>query len=346
MDNPYSLTFGKIPYELISRTNEISEMVDNFNSETPNTSVYIITGVRGSGKTVTMSAIIEELKKDKKWIIITLNANRDLLQSFAASLYEEQMMKPLFIEAGIGINTPLGISVTNNGPAADVEVQIKKMLSVVKKHKKRVMIAIDEATNNSNFKIFASSYQMMLIENLPVYFIMTGLYKNINSLQNEKNLTFLYRAPKYELKPLSIIAMSNNYKKNIDGITKEEADKMAALTKGYSYAFQTLGYLKCKYGSPLEEILPEFDEMMERYCYEKIWSELTEREKEIMRVIIQSKTGRMKAKDIKKMTGLTDQSYPTYRKSLSMNGIIDTRDYGYCEVALPRFKEIIARIDV
>ena len=344
-NNPYSLTFGKIPYELISRSNEIGEMIDNFNSETPNTSVYIITGVRGSGKTVTMSAIIEKLKKDKKWIVISLNANRDILQSFASSLYEETMMKPLFVEAGIGINTPIGVSFSSNGPVPDVEVQIKKMLNVAKKHKKRVMIAIDEATNDMNFKVFASSYQMMLIEGLPVYLIMTGLYKNINSLQNEKNLTFLYRAPKYELKPLSIIAMSNNYKKNID-ITEEEAVQMARLTKGYSYAFQVLGFLKCKTGKPIDEIIPEYDEMLERYCYEKIWSELTEREKEIMRVLVMSKDGRMKAKDIKKKTGLTDQSYPTYRKSLSMSGVIDTSDYGYCEIALPRFREIIKRTEL
>ena len=344
MDNPYSLTFGKIPYELVSRKIDIGEMVDNYNSDTPNTSVYIITGVRGSGKTVTMSAVIEELKKDKKWIVVVLNANRDLLQSLAASLYEEPIMKPLFMEAGISLNTPVGISIEKNGPEPDIEVQIKKMLAVAKKHKKRIIIAIDEATNDMNFKVFASSYQMMLIEGFPVYLIMTGLYKNINSLQNEKNLTFLYRAPKYELKPLSVLAMSNNYQKNID-ISAEEADEMARLTKGYSYAFQVLGYLRCKYCRPLEEIIPEFDEMLERYCYEKIWSELTEREKEIMRLLVNSETGRLRAREIKEHTGLTDQSYPVYRKSLSMNGIIIAKDYGYIEIALPRFKEIISRTE-
>lgn len=30
MSNPYSLTFGKIPYELVSRDAEILEMIDNF----------------------------------------------------------------------------------------------------------------------------------------------------------------------------------------------------------------------------------------------------------------------------------------------------------------------------
>lgn len=342
-NNPYSLTFGKEPYKIISRSHEIDRMTEMFCSETPNTSVYIITGVRGSGKTVTMAVIADKLRSRKGWIVITLNPNRDLLAALAANLFEHPMLRSEFLKAEISFSFGVGGTVKEDGPTLDVEVQLKKMFQLIRKKGLRVMIAIDEVTNNKNFRIFASVYQMFLIEKYPVYLIMTGLYKNIHSLQNEDNLTFLYRAPKYELTPLSVLAMANNYLETME-ISTEEADEMARLTKGYSYAFQVMGYLKFEnIEKSVADLLPEFDETMEEYSYEKIWSELTAREKEIVGVLVSSETGRMRVKDIKAGTGTNDQTFPTYRRRLSGSGVISVSDYGYCELALPRFKEIVSR---
>ncbi|MBR3317729.1 MAG: hypothetical protein IKG21_07965 [Atopobiaceae bacterium] len=34
-------------------------------------------------------------------------------------------------------------------------------------------------------RVFAASFQVFLRQNLPVFLLMTGLYENINELQNE-----------------------------------------------------------------------------------------------------------------------------------------------------------------
>lgn len=70
---------------------------------------------------------------------------------------------------------------------------------------------------------------------------MTGLYKNISALQNEKSLTFLYRAPKVHLGPLNIGTISEDYQ-SVLGLDDEKGLALAKLTKGYSFAFQVLGY--------------------------------------------------------------------------------------------------------
>jgi len=44
---------------------------------------------------------------------------------------------------------------------------------------------------------------------------MTGLFENIDALQNEKNLTFLYRAPKVKLQPLDKGAVKQKYQENL-----------------------------------------------------------------------------------------------------------------------------------
>ena len=338
-ENPFSLNFGIKPHRIISRRMQIEEIINTFNSSTPGSYIYIITGVRGAGKTVTMASVINELQLKKDWIVITLNPNRDLLSAMAAGLFGEPLLKPVFLKADIAFSLGVDISLSTEGPM-DLEIQIKRMLDIIKKSGKRVLIAIDEAVNNKNFRIFSSAYQMFLYEGYPLFCIMTGLYDNIRSLQDEKNLTFLYRAPKFELKPLSVISMSNDYREVFD-ISEEEALEMARFTKGYSYAFQVLGYLRYKRNKPITMLIPEFDEIMEEYSYEKIWSELSKRDKDVVKLL--AKNGKMKVQGIIKELGMTSGSFSTYRRRLGKGGIISVEEYGYCELCLPRFGDIVDR---
>ena len=64
--NPYNLTFGKEPVNAISRDKQINEIVDGFTADNPEFQVCMITGVRGSGKTVMMTEVSNELKKSFK----------------------------------------------------------------------------------------------------------------------------------------------------------------------------------------------------------------------------------------------------------------------------------------
>ena len=75
----------------------------------------------------------------------------------------------------------------------------------------RVLIAIDEVTSTPGMREFVHSFQMFVRQDLPVFLILTGLFQNIDLLQNKKGLTFLYRAPKITLSPLSIRAISRQY---------------------------------------------------------------------------------------------------------------------------------------
>ena len=51
-ENPFSLMYGKTPYSLIERRKQVDEIVETFNSNYPSTYSYLISGIRGSGKTV------------------------------------------------------------------------------------------------------------------------------------------------------------------------------------------------------------------------------------------------------------------------------------------------------
>ena len=110
---------------------------------------------------------------------------------------------------------------------------------------------------------------------------MSGLYENIENLQNEKTLTFLYRSLKIILEPLNSLLMSESYRKNLK-ISKKDANEMALFTKGYAFAFQVLGYLCFKSKNKLKDIQLEFDAYMGQYTYDKIWNECSKKDKYIL----------------------------------------------------------------
>ena len=58
-ENPFTLTFGQKPTEFISRTEQTGKIIQTFDMELPSSKVYMIAGVRGSGKTVSLTEIAD-----------------------------------------------------------------------------------------------------------------------------------------------------------------------------------------------------------------------------------------------------------------------------------------------
>lgn len=337
--NPYTLSFGKKPPQIVSRYSEIENVTDTFTSEPPPNQVFLITGVRGSGKTVLMTEIANQIKNMEGWIVINLSPEFDLLESFAAELGEKKDLKKLFKIEGLSVSLAgIKIDVANTAPVTDPKVALSKMLKILKKKNKKVLITIDEVSNNDSLKKFASVFQIFLREELPVYLLMTGLYDNIRSIQDEKSLTFLYRAPRIEMTPLSIRSIAYSYRDTFS-IEISDAMEMANLTKGYPYAFQLLGYLTWKSGGDYNSVTNEFRGYLEDYVYEKVYSEMSSRDRKIALGIAKSETGSVE--EIKKTLKIDQNEWNPYRKRLLDKGIINVPERGKVAFTLPFFGEFL-----
>lgn len=288
-----------------------------------------------------MTNIADILSKRDDWIVVELNATRDLLQSLASRLYAVPRLHDCFLKAKLDFSAfGLGVSIENAAPVTDVEDMVAKMLDQLQKLGKRLLITIDEVVYSEQMKVFASAFQIFMRQEYPIFILMAGLYENIYELQNNKSLTFLYRAPKIILEPLNLTAVRQHYK-NIFALEEEKAERMAALTRGYPFAFQVLGYLYWEHRDTmtLNEILPEYDQYLEEYVYSKIWLEMSEKDKEILQVLAVS--GEIKVKNLREKLRLASEQFSVYRERLKRKGVIDTRQYGMVSMALPRFEEFI-----
>ena len=339
--NPFSLTFGKEPSQAISRDKQINEIVEGFVSDNPEFQVCMITGVQGSGKTVMMTEISAEIRKNKDWIVTELSPERDILLALAAELSNRKELMQLFRDAKINLSfLGFGLEIDSEPPITDVVVALDRMLHQLNKKNKKLLITIDEAVANKHMKEFASQFQIYMRRNHPVFLLMTGLYENIYELQNVNTLTFLYRAPKFEMKPLNYLLVARQYQ-TVFGIEPREAQEMAEFVKGYPYGYQVMGYLCYKRQTSYRHVIDEFDAYLTEYVYEKIWSELSETDRKVMQGMAETSGG--KVEDIRHTIGMASENFSVYRSRLLKKGLISAERYGHLCFTLPRFAEFVLR---
>ena len=339
MQNPFTLTFGRSPLESVDRPVQINEIIENFTADTINQQMFIITGVRGSGKTVMMTEISHRLRENDDWVVIELNPATELLPAMLSKLNSDNICAGLIKSAKLDLSFfGFGVSIEGTQPITDAETAIIKILERLKKGGKRLLITIDEMTNSEYMKVFAGAFQIFVRQELPVFLLGTGLYENIEELQNEKSLTFLYRAPKIQLKPLNNAAIINKYK-TIFNISPEKAAQMAGLTKGYPFAFQVLGYLTWNNGGDYNGILGEYEQYLSEFVYDKVWSELSQKDRMVAKGIADVQSG--KIKEIRDAIGMETNEFNPYRKRLIRKGIVSGEKRGYVYFTLPLFEEYV-----
>ena len=342
--NPFTIIFGMEPQSMIPRQEEYASVINVFESENPLTYGYVITGVRGCGKTVLMSTIQNYFEENEDWCVLRLNPDLDLYTSAISQLGEyihlkgEELTEWNVSLAGFGA----GIAKRS---FADEETLFRKMVRQAKRAGKKILIAIDEASNTENIKTFAHSYQAFLGEKLPVYLLMTALPENFSALSNSKNGTFLRRLPKIRLGRLSDILVEQKYRE-IFKLSIEEASELSKTVRGYPYAFQLLGALLWDSGKKHIDldILEHLDTMLYDGSYMAIWDHLTEKEKKIMCAIAHSQDG--KVIDIRKKLDMESNQFSPYRENLKEYGLIDTKSYGEVHFCLPRFREFVYHVEL
>ena len=340
MHNPFSLVFGQPPLEFIERTAQAERIISEFTREMPANSVNLVTGIRGSGKTVFITQIAERLGSQDEWVIINLNPQRDMLTALAAKLNSDRYLNRIFREAEINLQAfGIGIGIKGVPPIDDIEEALVRMLKKIGDQKKRVLITVDEASNSKEMRIFASAYQIFLREHLPVYLIMTGLYKNIDALRNAEGMTFLERAPRTVLTALNLDAAAEKYK-NILSIRQDEAIRLSHLTEGYAFAFQVIGYFFWENKDDREKAVKDARDYLYEFAYWKIWSELSKKDRSVLVGMAKVPTGEVFR--IREVHSMTSNQFNPYRERLIRAGVVDSPDTGILRFSLPFFGEFAA----
>ena len=230
--NPYALSFGRIPTRYISRDLLIEEIVSTFNSDVVEEQAFKLTGIRGTGKTVTLTAIEKEFAQYGEWIVVDLKSGSDITADLVANLYTNVPIVTNFVDANLNLSAfGIGLNLSKKSPAASLDVALEELLSVIDRKKRRVLITIDEVRKTDALVDFIQEYQILIRKDLPVYLLVAGLYEDIENIENTEGLTFFLRASKYEMTPLNIGIIKEDYKSTL-GLSEKTAHELATMTKG------------------------------------------------------------------------------------------------------------------
>ncbi len=342
--NPYTISFGKIPSRYLSRTSIIDSIIENFESDVPDEQVYKITGIRGTGKTVTLTAIERYFYEKKDWIVVDLTPDRDMITKLVAELYSRVKSVTEYVDANLNLTAfGIGVNLSKKSPVASIDYALEVLLKEMKKRKIRLLVAIDEAHKTDGMVNFIQEYQILIRKELPIFMIAAGLYEDIESLENTDGLTFFLRATSYEMTPLNITYIRDDYMKTLK-ISFEEAEKAAFVTKGYAYAYQALGkYLWDADGHMLnEEVLRYLDDILCDKVYQKIWSKLAPKDRWFLQFIV--KKDSMSASELLEISKASHSEWSEPRNRLKDKGIIDVKTRGVITLRLPRFREFVENV--
>lgn len=341
MRNPYVISFGRIPTQYISRRVLISDIIDALESDIIEEQAYKLTGVRGTGKTVTLTEIEKKIRENDNWIVVGVKSNGNIIEDIIANLYSSVPFLTSFVDANLNLTKfGIGLNLSNKSPVASLDYALKTILREVDRKGMRVLITIDEARKTKHMVDFIQEFQILIREELPVFLIAAGLYEDVESIENAEGLTFFLRAAKYEMTPLNHTFIRNDYEKTLN-VSREVAEKMATITKGYAFAYQALGKYMWDLNAQdiTEEVLALLDEALAEKVYRKIWSELAPRDKWFLEYIV--KKDKMSATELLEMTNKKHNEWSEPRKRLTEKGVIDTKIRGQIIVCLPRLKEFV-----
>lgn len=353
VNNPYTLQFSYIPPQFIERSTITNEIIENFVRDVPTYRGIFITGVRGSGKTVMLGDIRNKISAMDGWIGVDINPETDLLDSLARALYIIPDIRALFVKAKLDVSVlGMGLHIENAELiATNAEDALKMMLQILKREKRKVLVTIDEIVYSKDVAKFSHALSSYASADYDIFVLMTGLIDNIKAIKNNKSLTFLYRAKVKELETLNVTAICRDYEETLH-LTREKAEKLAFETKGYSLAFQALGF---HYWNALcerkeseiddEKVFRDLDITLSEFAYDKICDELSANDLKVLGAMadIMSKTGEtiIKVDAIRNAIGMTSDTFTTYRKRLVEGGLLDGKNYGHLRILLPRFDKYL-----
>ncbi len=353
--DPFTRTPG-LAGEAFINMHYADRIIEDFSNDSSSKYVYKIVGLRGSGKSVEYGKIIDEFKQMDKWLVYTLSAAGNPVETLIAKISKEKFIDSKIhstsintgaeadikgLVVGGGASVSVTKSSTDNAKYYSAEAELTALVNEVNSEGYRILVGIDDISKTDNMVEFLSIFGTLILDSdTEIYLVCTGLNKNIEDFTSASNLTFFKRSDTAEIRSLDRFEIADKYRQLL-GVTQEVAIKMARFVNGYAYAYQVLGtlYFNKKDSEEFEDLIPTFDKIMAQDSYELIWSSLTGEEKSLVKCILQTEDG--KVSDIKKLMN-NPGNFSSLRNRLMNKHLIDTEERGYVTISLPRFKEFVS----
>lgn len=254
--NPFRPGFGCPPLALVGRSDEINSFLNALkNGPGSEGSSYVITGARGTGKTVLVNEIAN-ICRQAGFDVFSYSAKDGTVDDFVGDMrsflsdcnksdkYDVEISPDINI---FGIGGSLG---SIRKKAKDISsMRLDNLLSIVCSISKRgVIIVLDEVDPRfaDDLVPIIKAYQSALANKMNIYMLVSGLPASIRRFEQLPGVTFLHRSKHGRLSSLSyedsIYAIVDTCLSSGGiAIDNKHASIIAKASCGYPFAIQQLG---------------------------------------------------------------------------------------------------------
>lgn len=331
MPNPFTISFDLNYKTYIDRASEKKSIKDSLDSNSSR--AIIITGAKGSGKTILYNQIIGEYSLREDYLVINMPNELNILEELASSIYDSNRLSINYIYGYRGKM----VKIIGKKILANIRDVLDYMFKDLSSQNIKLLIGINDVISTSNIKTFFRSYQLFTNKGYKINVLLKGEFELMHTFESNKDTSTLYKILKVNLGPLNISSIEDAYKKELD-MDRIKAKQCANLTQGYPIAYQALGYFIYENDMVYnDKVLEQYKNFLEDEIYNKIWISLSEIEKKI--ILSFDSYEEVKVKDIISTSGLSNSYFSMYRDRLMKKGIIECSSYGKIRVVLPKFIE-------
>lgn len=255
--SPFRPSFGTSPPLVAGRDAIVAELADALDTG-PGSSgrATLFTGNRGIGKTVMLNEV-EALARERSWLVVSETATPGLLERLTGEALplmadrlrqaprERTRIAGITLPGGLG-----GIELDLPRPSAPggLRAQLDALTDALAPHRTGVLITVDEVhakAAREDVEVLCAVVQHAFREEREVAFAAAGLPAAVQDLLTADVSTFLRRARRFVLEPLSAVFAEEAIRVPIEAagrrIEKTALQRAAAATFGYPYLTQVIG---------------------------------------------------------------------------------------------------------
>lgn len=362
--SPFRPSFGSNPPLVVGRDAVLDEFADALDGPPGSAGrAALITGNRGIGKTVVLNEA-EALARERSWLVLSETATVGVIERITTDglpeLADLLRQAPAARPRVRGISLPAGLGgvelelPAERGPGG-LRRQLNALTDVLDEHGTGIMITLDEVharAARDDVSQLAAVVQHAFREDRPVAFAAAGLPAAVQDLLTSDVSTFLRRARRFVLEPLSPVAAEEALRVPIHAHGRQVGDAevaaMADATRGYPYLVQVIGDRVWRQQPDAEVITAEHVRRGVREAireagfalHEPAVNDLSETDRQFLAAMAVDERESSIA-DIQKRLGRDHGYVSRYRSRLIVAGVVEPSRRGYLRFTIPYLAEFL-----
>ncbi len=336
----FSPSFGNRPSYLVGRGSVISTFISGLEQEPGNRDrAILMLGQRGSGKTVLLWELADRARKLGFVVATPTVASEDMLERIVEKIQEAG--EPYANKHRLPKLTGGSLSVFGFSAGLEFTRDVQETKSF------QFKLTHELQANSPEIRQLVTAYQELVGEGLNVALVMAGLPGAVSATLNDRVLTFLNRARKVTLEPLSVGDVDAYYQRAFEELDLDIPGDLrlraARATQGSPYMLQLIGYNianRCQAG---EYVTPEQVDGaieaskadFENDVCETTLAALSDQDVAFLDAMTDDKDGVSRISNLAERMSVTPDYAQKYRRRLIDAGVIEQARRGYVRFAVP-----------